>query len=366
METIDNPDSLAGVEFYSGILIPDMVNAHCHLELSYMRGVLQGGEGFAGFARAMAPARHDVPRHYVALQASVEDARLWAEGVGAVGDICNSTDTFGIKRESRMEYINFLELFGLGQTSAQGLMPLAQAASDASLPFAVTPHSTYSLNDDAFVSAVRGLGEPSEGFCTGDVADGRNRLPLSIHFMESPQEAEMFRKRGELWDWNRERGMEMPFTDIYGSPADRITALVPAERDIMLVHNCCVTEEDIDKIDFHFKGRVTWVLCPRSNEFISRIAPPVSLLRRKGAHIAVGTDSLASNRSLSMAEELKCFEGVPVEELLCWATENGARALNSECRSSFETGSRTGVVRVTGIDLNNMSVTDRLRMKRII
>lgn len=345
-----------------------MVNAHCHLELSHMRGALEDGGGFAEFARGMAASRHDFPRHYIALQAAVEDARLWAEGVGVVGDICNSTDTFGIKRESGIEYMNFLELFGLQRSSAEELIPLAEVSLAAGLKYTITPHSTYSLSDEAFSAAVRGVNESTAQHYRQDYEiDERKRPPLSVHFMESPQESEMFEEYGALWDWNIEQGARLPFTKLYGSPTDRIIALVPPERNVMLVHNCCVTEEDIDRIHDHFTGRVTWVLCPRSNDFISGIAPPVEMMRRKGANIAVGTDSLASNRKLSMAEELKCFKSVPVEEALGWATEGGSDALCfGNGRGRFEVGQRTGVVCVTGVDMNKMEITDALGTERIL
>ena len=106
-------DSQAGVEFYSGILLPDMVNAHCHLELSYMKGRIPPGGGFTAFAKGMGTARTGATREQRVAAAEDADAVLWSQGVGAVGDVCNGDSTFALKRRSRIGYTNFLELFGI-------------------------------------------------------------------------------------------------------------------------------------------------------------------------------------------------------------------------------------------------------------
>ena len=126
-----------------------------------------------------------------------------------------------------------------------------------------------------------------------------------------------------------------------------------------------MTEEDVERITAHFGGRVTWVLCPCSNRYISRLAPPVAMLRRKGVRIAVGTDSLASNTALDMVAELRALGDVPLEELLAWATVDGARALGIDGMNGFEEGSRSGAVLLSGVDWNRMRLTEDSRTERI-
>ena len=347
-----------GVEFHNGILLPDLVDAHCHLELSYMQGLLPQGEGFAGFARGLGNERNAVPMPERIDAAARADAVLWQQGVGLVGDISNGASTFDIKHRSLIHYTTFIELFGLGTVSTHSLDPVIRQAAVSDLRFSVTPHSTYSLNDRAFRSAAE----------WGDANPATQSIPLSIHFMESPAERELFDGVGELAEWYTQRGTADIDFGHYGSPARRITACVPAHRNILLVHNTCVTEEDIDIIQNHFGDRVTWVLCPGSNRFISRLKPPVGLLRRKGVRIAVGTDSLASNTSLDMIAELRMLqcEGVPLEEVLSWATVNGAEALGQEYGAQLEVGNRCGGVLLTGIDWEEMSLTENSRTYRIV
>lgn len=126
----------------------------------------------------------------------------------------------------------------------------------------------------------------------------------------------------------------------------------------MLVHNCYVTQQDIDIIMEHRTAPTYWVLCPRSNKYISGIEPQsVELLRKNRLRICVGTDSLASNTSLSIIEELKAFHGVPLDELLQWATTNGAEALGVK---------RQGWIHISGIDHEKLSLTPQSKAHRIL
>ncbi len=345
-------DSLAGVEFYSGILIPGLVNAHSHLELSYLKGTIKPGGGFVEFAAGMSTQRGRFTSKERIAAAAYQDARLWAEGVEAVGDVCNGSTTFELKTRSHIRYLNFLELFGLGCSSTAPLQSVAMQATTAGLTTVITPHATYSLNRDAFSASI---------------AAGPTALPLSIHFMETPDEAELFHDRGALRQWYDQRGLTTDFTDRYASPAARIVAEIPASRKVMLIHNTCVTEAEVDLLQAHFGENLTWVLCPRSNRHITGLTPPETLLRRKGVRIALGTDSLASNSDLSLIEELKCFPNTPLEELLRSATLTGAEALGLEdTLGSFEEGKRPGIVRLTGVDLQHRRLTPEATTRRIL
>jgi cytosine/adenosine deaminase-related metal-dependent hydrolase len=77
--------------------------------------------------------------------------------------------------------------------------------------------------------------------------------------------------------------------------------------------------------------------------------PPIEMLRTNGVNIIVGTDSYASNWSLNILDELKTIQKhnpqIPLDEMLGWATLNGARALQMDKHlGSFETGKKPGVV----------------------
>ena len=323
-------DSLAATEFYAGALCAGFVNAHCHLELSYLRGAIARGSGFAGFARAIGQVRGNFSseERQRALQAA--DARMWSEGVQAVADIVNDDSSFERKSRSRIYYKSFAELFGLNSV-AEGVQPLCRQRNCSA-----TPHSTYSVQDGVF-RAVAAMADTE---------------PLSIHFMESPDELALYQGEGSLAAWYGRMGWECDFLH-YGSPARRLTESLEREQRLLLIHACCVGEAELQLLNDHFINPIAWVLCPRSNDYISSLRPPTELLRSWGAMICVGTDSLASNDSLSIVEELKCFAGVPLKECLAWATINGARALGLEAElGSVEVGKCPGIVLLEGLDMS--------------
>ena len=339
-------DSMASVEFYPGILIPGMVNAHCHLELSYLRGEIAEHSGFAGFARAIGQVRNNFTAEERIHAAAVADARMWAEGVEAVADIANDELIMEIKERSKIAYHTMFEHFGLTNTSTAETQALAARHNDSS----ATPHSTYSLQDAPFKELCKG-----EGL-------------LSIHLLESDDESELYRGGGSLWAWYERMGWRCDFLD-YGSPARRVVQSTPRDRAMLLVHATRATKEDVELIESHTHS-ATWVLCPESNRYISRLTPPVAMLREMGAKIAVGTDSLASARSLSMIDNLRQLGDIaptPLNELLTWATLNGAIALGIDAeKGSFEVGKRPGVVVIEGADLQNLRLTPNTTSRRLI
>ncbi len=344
VRTCDDPDREPFTEFHAGLLTPGFVNAHCHLELSALRGRIPEGCGFAGFARAMGEVRGLADEEERRAAIAAADAEMTRGGIVAVGDIANGEAAFDVKSAGRIAYRTFAEFFGLRTMAADSLRPLLRHPRTS-----LTPHSVYSVQD-----------APFRALCAEGTA------PLSIHFMESPAEAELFAGRGPLHEWYARAGFACDFLH-YGSPAERLVRSIPAERPLILVHACCVGEEEVRRILAHFTAPVNWCLCPRSNRYISRLAPPVALLRSLGARICLGTDSLASNRSLSLLDELRALGGVPLRESLRWATLGGAEALGlDDALGTVAPGKRPGLNLLTGLDFERMALTPDTRVKPLI
>lgn len=340
-----NIDSVASVEFFPGILIPGMVNAHCHLELSYLRGAIAEATGFAGFAREIGRVRGNYTSEERLHAASVADSNMWHEGVEAVVDIANDDLVMPIKERSNIEYHTLFEVFGLTTQSPDNHRTLANKYNDSG----ITPHSTYSLQDEIFRSIAQHGSEP-----------------LSIHFLESDAESELYNGGGSLWEWYKRMGWECDFLH-YEHPTRRIVESIPAKRSTLLVHGCMATARDVEMVDKHFITPATWVLCPESNRFISGVTPPIAILRKMGAQIAIGTDSLASARHLSMIENMRLLGDVPLAELLIYATLNGAKALGiADKKGSIEVGKQPGLVVISGADIHNMRLTEESISTRII
>jgi cytosine/adenosine deaminase-related metal-dependent hydrolase len=344
----DGLDAMAGVEFYSGILCAGFVNAHSHIELSYLRGAITEGEGFAAFAESIGRVRGNFSEEEQRSAIADADCTMWQEGVDAVGDIVNGATSFETKAASPIYYHNFVEVFGLRECNIDRQRELLSYPNCS-----LSPHSIYSVADAPF----------------REVCDADRGTPLSIHFLESRAESELYRGCGSLHEWYERVGFRCDFLH-YETPAQRIVRCVPKDRSVLLVHNCEVTTKDVEVILNHFTAPVYWVLCPRSNHYISRIEPrSVELLRAFSANvnICIGTDSLSSNWSLSMMEELKMFRDIPLVELLQWATINGAKALGiADKYGTIEVGKRSGIVCLSGVDLESFTLTPHTKARRVL
>ena len=337
-------DSCASVEFFPGIITAGMINAHCHLELSYLAGAIAEGQGFAGFAREIGRVRGNYSNEERIHAADIADALMWEEGVQAVADIANDALVMDIKRRSKIEYITLFEHFGLNNNSTDAIFALAAEHSAN-----VTPHSTYSVQDRPF----REICNRGEGV-------------ISIHFLESKAERELYSGGGSLAEWYARMGWECDFLH-YGTPAKRIAESVPSDRKTLVVHCVESRPEDVEVIDSHINGGATWVVCPESNRYISGTTPPIKMLRDMGCRIAIGTDSRASARHLSMIENLRLLGDIPLEELLSWATIDGAKALGMEHKlGSIEVGKCPGLVLIEGVDLQNMRLTEESKSRRLL
>ncbi|MFR9649856.1 MAG: amidohydrolase family protein [Rikenellaceae bacterium] len=339
-------DSRSCTEFYSGVLIPGFVNAHTHLELSYMKGHITPNEGFARFASSIHRLRASLGGDKELIHSSIRraDIEMYNAGVAAVCDIANSADALPTKESSPIEYHTFVEIFGLSLTQESPLPALQGVASS------YTPHSLYSLQDHTLRKIVDQSGD----------------FPLSIHFMESEAEREFYHGKGDIYNLFVTKMGQHPDFLHHGSPAQRLVNIIPANRKVILIHNTFVTEQDIDLITSHFTTPPTWVLSPRSNRYITGAMPPIDLLRSKALDIALGTDSLASNSSLNPLHEISLLEDVPLQESLTWATQGGANAMGLAHLGQIEVGMRPSLNILSGIDYNSWRLTPHSRVERIV
>jgi cytosine/adenosine deaminase-related metal-dependent hydrolase len=198
---------------------------------------------------------------------------------------------------------------------------------------------------------------------------------LSYHSQESQEEEDLLMSGSGAMYENRVRN-HMSTPPVTGESSlkyfiDRLADAAPAPYDqhILLVHNVCLQQGDIDAAK-KVMNNVYWAVCPLSNIFIHNALPPVPLMVENDLAITVGTDSLSSNDDLSMIRELEClhknFPEVPMNDIFKWASLNGARFLSKENElGSFAKGKKPGIVLVTDVD-NDGGVTASSLTKRII
>lgn len=346
------------VEFHNGIIVPGFINCHCHLELSGMKGVITKGEGLARFIERIRSSRKPVDEKSSEAIKSA-DALMYQKGISLCADICNTEDTFEIKKQSRIKYINLLEVFGIDPERARKrmdeVMILSTKAWQTGLPYYLTPHSVYSMSR----KLLRLLRKTTID----------NKLS-SIHFMETEAEREFIEnKSGALRESYERSGLMPSVPDICLSHEEAILNEVTSSGNLILVHNTFITRRVIESLKK--RGNIYWCLCPGSNLYIENALPPVNLLREEDCDIVIGTDSLASNDRLDILNELiilqKEFPGIQLEELIRWATINGAKALGEESSyGKLQPGTKPGLLLLQNVDLQNMRLLPETTVTRLI
>ncbi len=357
-DTSGNLDERPSVEFYNGIIIPGFANCHCHLELSNMKGFVAPGRGLGNFIMDIRNNR-DNSEERVISAALRADSEMYNEGIVICADICNTSGTFNIKNESNIRYWNLLEVFGIDPAKAgrriNEISKLAQAAEELHLPFSIVPHSTYSLSLPLF-RMVREISKKNE--------------ITSIHFMETTGEKEFLEDQsGELMTSYLNSGLLSSAPETVVSHTNAVLNEITHSGNLILVHNTFADRETVKSVNK--REKTFWCLCPNSNLFIGNHIPPVEMLIEEGCNLVIGTDSLASNSRLSILEELKTlqnnYQTISLEEMIRWATLNGARALNETSSfGSLEPGKRPGLLLLQNIDLVNMRLLPQTSVTRLI
>ena len=337
-------------EVLKGALVPGFVNAHCHVELSHLYKKFRKGTGMAGFIDQINELRDWAGKEAKTALVKEWMDKMWADGVSAMADISNDDSSFDVKKSHNMYTRTFLEVFGSEPEMCEGVMAdvtaLNKVADEAGIDAAPTPHSCYTMSPQLLsASAAAGL---EKGF-------------ISYHSQESQEEEDLLRSgSGAMYENRKRSGMSTP--PVTGESSlkyfiDRLADAAPAPYDqhILLVHNVCLAQEDIEAAK-KVMNNVYWVMvCPLSNIFIHNALPPIPLMRENGLAIALGTDSLSSNDDLDMVKEMYClhknFPEVPMGEILTWASLNGARFLAKDDQlGSIVPGKKPGIVRISNVD----------------
>ncbi len=321
-------------DFYEGSIVPGFVNTHCHLELSHLKGAIAEKTGLPRFVSQIVALR-DQEDWQSATAMEHADREMEAAGIVAVGDISNRLDSKRVKEKSGLFYHTFIELFTFDQP-AKPAMKNGQALKSqfAPLKSSLVPHAPYSVSEE-LLEAIRGQQK------TGDLQ--------SIHNQETASENTFFQSaRGELADGFAAKGLTIPKagTGISTSLHYHLPLMNPS-LPVLLVHNTFTDRTAVEyAVGTH--PQLYWCLCPNANLYIEDRLPDIALLRKMGQRITLGTDSLASNHQLSIWEEIKTirrFFDIPVEELLQWATLNGASFLGISSEfGSLEVGKKPGIV----------------------
>jgi 5-methylthioadenosine/S-adenosylhomocysteine deaminase len=337
-------------------ILPGLVNAHTHLDLTVLRGFLDGLPFFT-WIRALTAARRDV-----LTSADLRDSARLAIGEGLRAGVTTYADTapgdaaFDAMLELGVRGIAYREVFGPEPARCAASMEelrdavAGMAARETPLVRAgVSPHAPYSVSDPLYRDVAR--------FARNE------RLPIATHVAESEDESLLV------------AGGAGPFAELLRGR--RITVEPRARSPLALLEQCGVLDANpllihcvrADASDIAAVGRrrLGVAHCPRSNAWFGHGASPVAALLDAGARVGLGSDSLASNPAMDLFSEARMvLEATPPAggawrpaDVLALATAGGARALGLDRHiGSLEPGMQADVA-AFAVPLPNESSPER-------
>lgn len=319
-------------------ILPGLVNAHTHLEVSWMRGQVRPAPSMPAWVERLMALRRTVG-HEPPEPIAEAIAETRAAGTTLVGDVTNTLAAYDALMESDLSAAIFRELLGFAAADPRRLVADTQAGIDALTPVAwlrpsIVPHAPYSVSPDLFRA----------------IAAASNDRPMSVHLGESAEEVRFLLdgegawrtllQRFGVWNdrWIAPGVGPVAYLEQFGLVDDRLIA----------VHCVQLTDDELARLA---SAGATVVTCPRSNVWTGAGDAPVERFYTSGVRVAIGTDSLASVEDLNVFQELaaarRLAPSVPASRLLDSATRAGAEALGfGEELGTIESGKRAELIGV--------------------
>jgi cytosine/adenosine deaminase-related metal-dependent hydrolase len=308
------------------ILMPGLINAHCHLDYTMMRGALFGRGPFSSWIQRLNAMRRSLdPSDYLdAIAAGLRELKHW--GCSTVFNIESFPELVPFLPESPIRVWWFLEVMDVrsrlqSAEALAGAITFFEQAGEGSGGFGISPHAPYTVSKDLYELA-------------GLYAQ-KYRMPLCTHLSESEEEFSMFSKgEGTLHEFLKSIGR--PMNDCVGkTPVEVVIGQGLLPSGTMLVHMNHLSEGDRDVMT-RTAGRYPVIHCPRTHRFFERDRFDLEFFRNAGIPVLLGTDSLASNHDLNMFAEMRAmasaYPSLDLMELLSMVTTRPAAAIGRSGR----------------------------------
>lgn len=333
------PEGGEDVDLGHALLLPGLVNAHCHLELTAMRGFLDG-LGFRDWIIRLTSARRAVLTPAMLLDA----ARMGVEeglrhGITTFADTGDTDAGLHAMCERGVRGVCYREVFGPDPEQCDAVIAALAAKvkemrerATALVSVGVSPHAPYTVSDRLFRATAEFA--RTEG------------LPLAVHIAESEEERALVEEgRGAFADGLRARDIQV--APRARTPIALMESLGVLTERALLIHCVRVDDDDIGTIARH---RCAVAHCPASNAKLGHGVAPLAALLAARITVGIGTDSVASNDRMDLVEEARLatlmacarehrHDAVSAARALELATLGGARALGLHAEiGSLEVG----------------------------
>jgi aminodeoxyfutalosine deaminase len=309
------------VDWGPAILIPGLINAHAHLELTSLYDRVNDFTSFTDWILKLIRQRQTwTPENY--RFSSEKGAQLsLASGTTLVGDIASSGVGWNAISGNNLRRVVFEEVLSLFPDRVEPVLESLNNILDSAEVrprqiHGISPHAPYSTSAELYHR-------------TAELARNQKRL-VATHVAETEAELQfLLTGTGEFSDFLTAIGaLPGDWMPPKASPIAYLDSLNVLGPSCLLIHCNYLDEESILRIA---KSRSNVVYCPRSHSFFDHRNHPVRQLLNSGINVALGTDSLASNHSLSILDEMRHLfanrKDLSPQEIFLAATVNGAIAL---------------------------------------
>ncbi|MEE9200883.1 MAG: amidohydrolase family protein [Candidatus Brocadiales bacterium] len=311
------------VDLGDAVIVPGLINAHTHLELTDLEGKIPPPESFTDWLRKMVVFRMSDPNRDLSHAVERGVQMSLEAGTTTVADIANTNDSFRILPGRPIRNRVFKEVMTLDPNSVASILEDAIRAlsgfpRDGLGRAGLSPHAPY--------TACEKLYRGSTLFTQGQ------DLLLTTHLSETEEELEfLLEGKGSLFTALDAYGLLSDWKPPGLSPAAYLKKIGVLSRPWLLAHCNYILDEEVPILR---ESGSSVVYCPGSHHYFGHKRHPFPNLLKEGVNVALGTDSLASNRSLSILDEMRFVVGnykeASPEEVFAMATVRGAKALGIE------------------------------------
>ena len=325
VEVGENLSPLAGeevVELPGQVLLPGLINAHCHLDYTGFKGAIFPGHGFTTWIKLInANKRNFTNEDYLAgIQKGFQ--LLMGSGCTTVCNIEAVADLFPLMTRPPIRTWWFLELIDIrsrafGDEALTKMLDFFKEHDDWLGGFGLSPHAPYTASIELYRLAKH---------CGQQL-----KMPFTTHIAESVEEQEMFLYgQGAMYEFLKGLGRDMEDCG-QGSALSHLLEFGLLDEQCLAVHMNYIQEYDFKLLE---KNPLNIVHCPRCHAYFNHARFPYERLREVGCSISLGTDSLASNDVLDLRAEIsqfrKNYPTVSAEECLRMVTTIPARQIGKQ------------------------------------
>ncbi|MBM4056450.1 MAG: amidohydrolase family protein [Planctomycetes bacterium] len=304
-------------------LLPGLINTHTHLDLTRLKNRIAPTNDFTHWVFQLVGARARWKADDYAASIKEGITLCIESGTTTIADIASSGHSFSLLEESPLRKVVYKEIIGLNPDYAQKI--IAKASGDLSdiratdfYNIGLSPHAPYSVSKELYKAASRLAREKNLLVCTHIaetqdeiefLAKGTGNLPVLLHKLRAIPD-----------------GWQPPEL----KPLQYLSEAGVLDEKLLLIHCNYLTDEEIALIR---SSGASVAFCPKSHRFFGHKNHPLLKLLGEGINVGLGTDSLASNDTLDILQEMKFLYThylLSSETIFSIATKNGAKALGME------------------------------------